>query len=50
MKHCDPDDWAREHCDPKYILTLLKSIITVSMDIMKIVNGLATEASGYTPW
>ena len=36
----DPNDWAREHDDPKYILNLLKSIITVSMETMKIVNAL----------
>ena len=26
--------------DPKYILNLLKSVITVSVETMKIVNGL----------
>jgi predicted helicase len=36
----DPNDWAREHDDPKYILNLLKSIITVSMKTMEIVNAL----------
>jgi len=36
----DPNDWAREHEDPKYILNLLKSIITVSIDTMKVVNSL----------
>ena len=36
----DPNDWAREHDDPKYILNLLKSIITVSLETMKIVNAL----------
>jgi len=36
----DPNDWAREHDDPKYILNLLKSIVTVSMETMKIVNAL----------
>ncbi len=36
----DPNDWAREHDDPKYILNLLKSIITVSMETMRVVNGL----------
>jgi predicted helicase len=36
----DPNDWAREHDDPKYILNLLKSIITVSVETMNIVNGL----------
>ena len=27
----DPNDWLREHDDPKYILNLLKNIITVSV-------------------
>ena len=36
----NPNDWAREHDDPKYILNLLKSVITVSLDTMKIVNSL----------
>ena len=36
----DPNDWGREHGDSKYILNLLKSIITVSLETMKIVNGL----------
>ena len=36
----DPNDWAREHDDPKYILNLLKSIITVSLETMKVVNAL----------
>jgi len=37
----DPNDWAREHNDPKYILNLLKSIITVSMETMKVVKAFA---------
>jgi len=36
----DPKDWAREHDDPKHILNLLKSIITVSVDTKEAVNGL----------
>ena len=36
----DPNDWAREHSDHKYILNLLKSIITVSLETMKVVNAL----------
>ena len=36
----DPNDWAREHDDPKYILNLLKSIITVGMETMKVVEAL----------
>jgi len=33
-------DWATEHDNPQYILNLLKRIITISLDTMKIVNGL----------
>ena len=36
----DPNDWAREQNDPKYILNLLKSIITVSLETMKVVKSL----------
>lgn len=36
----DPNDWAREHNDPRYILDLLLSIITVSLETVKIVNSL----------
>lgn len=36
----DPNDWPREHNDPQYILNLLKSIITVSLETMKIVKSL----------
>lgn len=36
----DPNEWAREHDDPQYILNLLKRIITVSLDTMKVVNSL----------
>ncbi len=36
----DPNDWAREHDDPKYILNLLKSVVTVSIETMKIVKAL----------
>jgi len=36
----DPNDWAREHDDPKYILNLLKRIITVSIETMEIVSKL----------
>jgi predicted helicase len=38
----DPNDWAREHDDPQYILNLLKRIITVSLETMKIVRALPT--------
>lgn len=36
----DPNDWAIEHGKPRYILDLLLSIITVSIETMKIVKGL----------
>jgi len=36
----DPNDWAREHNEPRYILDLLKRIITVSIETMKIVRAL----------
>jgi len=36
----DPNDWAAEHNDEKYILNLLLRIITVSLETMKIVYTL----------
>ena len=36
----DPNDWAAEHDQPRYILDLLLRIITVSLETMKIVRGL----------
>ena len=36
----DPNDWAKEHQKPRYIVDLLKSVITVSIETMKIVNSL----------
>ena len=36
----DPNDWAKEHHQPRYIPDLLKRIITVSLETMKIVNAL----------
>jgi predicted helicase len=36
----DPNDWADEHDDPEYILNLLKRIVTVSVETVRIVNGL----------
>lgn len=36
----DPNDWATEHNKPQYILDLLLSIITVSIETMKIVRRL----------
>lgn len=36
----DPNDWAQEQEKPRYILDLLLSVITVSLETMKIVKGL----------
>lgn len=36
----DPNDWAREHGQPKYILNLLLSIINVSLQTVDIVRNL----------
>jgi predicted helicase len=36
----DPNDWATEHNDPQYILNLVKRIVTVSLETMKIVHAL----------
>jgi predicted helicase len=36
----DPNDWAKEVGNPRYILDLLLSIINVSMQTLKIVEGL----------
>ena len=36
----DPNDWAKEVGNPKYILDLLLSVINVSIQTMKIVEGL----------
>ena len=36
----DPNDWAREHGNPRYILDLLLSVMTVSLETMKIVKTL----------
>lgn len=36
----DPNDWSREHNQPRYILDLIKRVITVSMETMKLVRAL----------
>jgi predicted helicase len=36
----DPNEWAKEQGNPRYIIDLLESVITVSIETMKIVNGL----------
>lgn len=36
----DPNDWAQESGNPRYIIDLLESVVTVSLETMKIVNSL----------
>jgi len=36
----DPNDWAKEHENPQYILDLLLSVITISVKTVEIVEGL----------
>lgn len=36
----DPNDWAREHGKPRYILDLLLSVINLSLKTLEIVEGL----------
>ena len=36
----DPNDWATETGEPRYIVDLLKRIVTVSVKTMEIVNSL----------
>ena len=36
----NPNDWATEHDDPRYILDLILSSITVSLKTLDIVEGL----------
>ena len=36
----DPNDWSREHKQPRYIIDLLKRIVTVSLETMEIVDNL----------
>ncbi|MCQ2086278.1 MAG: helicase, partial [archaeon] len=36
----DPNDWSKEHENPRYILDLLLKVITVSMKTMEIVENL----------
>jgi predicted helicase len=37
----DPNDWAKEHREPKYILDLILRVITVSLETLQIVKGLS---------
>lgn len=36
----DPNDWCVEVGDPRYIVDLVKRIVTVSLETMKIVDSL----------
>ncbi|WP_139006429.1 DEAD/DEAH box helicase [Arthrobacter crystallopoietes] len=36
----DPNDWSREHSQPRYIRDLIGRIISVSLETMRIVDGL----------
>jgi predicted helicase len=36
----DPNDWSKEHNQPRYIIDLLKRVIRVSLETMKIVAAL----------
>ena len=38
----DPNDWSREHNQPRYILDLIKRVVRVSIETMKIVAALPT--------
>ena len=38
----DPNDWSREAGDPRYILDLLARVVAVSVETMRIVDGLPT--------
>jgi predicted helicase len=36
----DPNDWCKEHNQPRYIVDLIARVVRVSMETMKIVKGL----------
>jgi predicted helicase len=36
----DPNDWSREVSDPRYVLDLLARIVTLSLETMRIVDGM----------
>jgi len=38
----DPNDWAAEQGDPRYIVELVKRIVTVSLETMRSVDALPT--------
>ncbi|GMA27385.1 hypothetical protein GCM10025874_06380 [Arenivirga flava] len=36
----DPNDWSREHGQPRYIIDLIGRVVTVSLETMRIVDAL----------
>lgn len=36
----DPNDWCKEHGQPRYVIDLLERVVRVSIETMKIVTGL----------
>jgi predicted helicase len=36
----DPNDWCEEHNDPEYIVNLIKRIVTLSVESVKIIDSL----------
>lgn len=36
----DPNDWCKEHDQPRYIVDLIERVVRVSMETMKVVKGL----------
>ncbi|MGA4506667.1 DEAD/DEAH box helicase [Propionibacteriaceae bacterium G1746] len=36
----DPNDWSQEHGEPRYIIDLIKKVVTVSVRTVEIVDGL----------
>lgn len=44
----DPNDWCKEHNQPRYIVDLIGRIVRVSMETMKIVKGLPPLNEGHS--
>lgn len=36
----DPNDWCKEHQQPRYIIDLIARVVRVSLETIKIVKGL----------
>ena len=45
----DPNDWAAEQGDPRYIVELVKPVVTVSLETMQIVDALPALGILNTP-